>query len=226
MVGLAEIGPYWIVVVALARLSTLSQSAEPEAVRFLRKFPAEQIAPRYVPTTPLPLTCKRAEASGEMVRLLVVRLVPLLFKKNSLVEDAVVVKKFVVVAEVPVAFKKVKFCKVVEPVARIEPAAAVWKRTSRLASEVVAAAPIRTWLVVVAGLIPEVLKKDQFTSVPPEPPEIELHPNCPPVQVRAELALAHEVRLAPKKLVKVPVVAKRFVLVAWVVVERVMLLKI
>lgn len=38
--------------------------------------------------------------------------------KKRFVDDAVVAKKDVVVALVPVAFRKVKFCKVVEPVTR------------------------------------------------------------------------------------------------------------
>lgn len=44
---------------------------------------------------------------------------PLKFVVKRFVEDAVVAKKFVVVAEVPVAFMKVKFWRVDEPVARM-----------------------------------------------------------------------------------------------------------
>jgi len=43
-------------------------------------------------------------------------------EEKRLVDDAVVLKKFVVVAFVPVAFTKVKFCRVVEPVRYKSPA--------------------------------------------------------------------------------------------------------
>ena len=45
----------------------------------------------------------------------VVALVPVAFRKKRLVDDAVVAKKLVVVAEVPVALTKVKFWSVVAP---------------------------------------------------------------------------------------------------------------
>ncbi len=47
-------------------------------------------------------------------------------------------------------------------------------------SEEVALAPTSTWLVVVAGRRPEPLKKVQFTSVPPPPPDWSVPQlNCP-----------------------------------------------
>jgi hypothetical protein len=96
----------------------------------------------------------------------VVRLV-----EKRLVEDAVVAKKFVVVAEVPVAVVKVKFCNVEELVARrsaavkvplnvsFEPRAVVYERDVVVALVVVELIPVKFWRVVdpVARIVLKVL---------------------------------------------------------------------
>ena len=89
---------------------------------------------------------------------------------KRLVLDAVVAKKLVVVAEVPVAVVKVKFWRVEDPVTKREPFAAESNLTSSLAREVVAVAPealIKTWLVEVPSLTPLLLYQVQLISDPP-----------------------------------------------------------
>ena len=73
--------------------------------------------------------------------------------EKRLVDDAVVEKRLVVVADVVVERS------IVAP-----------PTTSRLDKFGVEVNPMRTWFEVVETLIPEPLKKVQFTSVPPPPP--------------------------------------------------------
>jgi len=98
------------------------------------------------------------------VRFETVRALTFAVEAKRLVEDAVVAKKFVVVAAVPVAFWKVKFWRVEEPVARIVPAVSVpieprvekklvddateAKKVVEVAFEVVAFCAVKFWRVV------------------------------------------------------------------------------
>jgi hypothetical protein len=126
-----------------------------------------------------PLVEKRSvEEDTSEKRVLVVAAVPVAlpkrrypmfaFVEKRLVELAVVEKKLVVVALVPVALRNVKFWRVEEPVTRREPSAAVVKRTSSFALEVVDTAPMSTWSVVVELYMPP-LRRDHLELPLPAP---------------------------------------------------------
>jgi hypothetical protein len=118
-------------------------------------------------------------------------LTPMVVAKRF-VEEAVVAKKLVVVAEVPVALMKVKFWRVLEPVS---------KRLERVVSPPVAVSvPVK---LAVDEIVWPLIKPEVMAPVVRAPLEVML-----PV-----------VKLVEKRLVDEAVVAKELVEVAFVVVE-------
>ena len=99
-----------------------------------------------MPTFP-PLVAKYAEPVEpiwvveelpRVVRPVTLRVPPIFaVLAKRLVEEAVVAKKLVVVAEVPVAFEKVKFWRVVEPVTKSAPPSSVPPTASKIRLETV-----------------------------------------------------------------------------------------
>ena len=162
---------------------------------------------------PLALVKKRDVLDAVFER----RVPRLALAENRFVELAVVAKKLVVVAEVPVALVKVKFFRVDEPVARkFEPVTVpddvMFPPFINDPKRLVEDAVVAKIEVEVAFVVVE-LRAVKFWRV--EEPETRRLANDPsPVEVKAP-----DVKLVADRLVKAPVVAKKLVEVELVDVE-------
>ena len=184
---------------------------DPQAAAAKDSKPLLSVCTHLVPEPPRPVRVSESELRlPELLMLLETKLpIEAVLVRNSVVEARPETKRLVVVAAVPVAFWKVRFWRVVEPLFN-KPQLVIKPNIPVLARRLVVEARPETKRFVVVALVPVAFWKVKFWSV------------VEPLSKRLVSVLAPALKTEAKRFVVEAVIAKKLVVVAFVVVELVL----